>query len=65
MDEQDDLTLEYELLEKKVNQNIIDLWENVMVPYLDDINKRQILHHLTFDQFYNFIVNNSPVFENI
>jgi hypothetical protein len=65
MERQDELELEYQLLEKKTNQDIINLWNNVMIPYLNDIDKKQILHHITFDQFYDFLVNNSPVFENL
>jgi len=45
----------------KVNNYIRELWDNVVVPYLENYQERQILSCLTindYNKFYEFMITN-------
>ena len=44
-----------------ISNQIRELWDNIMVPYLENYPERQILSRLTindYDKFFNLMMNN-------
>ena len=51
-----------------IDKHIRILWDNVMVPYLENFNERQILDQLTtndYNKFYEFMIKNNPICQKI
>lgn len=43
-----------------IDKHIRELWDNIMVPYLENYSERQILSRLTindYDKFYDYMIN--------
>jgi len=65
VDPNDIRTLENEI--KKVEGQIRELWNNIMVPYLENADK-QILNNLTcydYSKFFDFIITNNAHVRNL
>jgi hypothetical protein len=55
-----DELMDIEDAKDKIEQHIRELWDNVIVPYLNNYRDRQILGNLTvndYDKFYKWIIN--------
>lgn len=58
--ELDHLIKRHEIAEQSYNKmmnNMTELWENIMVSYLDEIKGHGVLNKLTYNKFVNFMVN--------
>lgn len=47
--------------EDDIDNSILLLWDNVIVPYLENIKERQILDKITindYNSFYEYMINN-------
>lgn len=57
--------VELEKMEMRLQQDIKSLWDNVIKPYLENYNEKQILIRLNGDadyyKFYSFMMNNSKL----
>lgn len=52
----------------KMEEHIRDLWDSVIVPYLENYNERQILDQLTvndYDKFYVYMTRNNEVYKHV
>lgn len=52
----------------KMEHNIRNLWDDVIVPYLENYNERQILDQLDindYDKFYNYMTSNNEVYKHV
>jgi hypothetical protein len=59
---------EIEALEETFKKIEKDIWVNIFIPYLNNINCRQILDKLTVNdyyKFYYFMINNNPLCQHI
>jgi|AntRauTorckE6833_2_1112554.scaffolds.fasta_scaffold10682_5 hypothetical protein len=65
-DSEDNLQLDKEYYEDcilKMEKDIRELWDNVIIPYRNDYNSNYLLDKLTnndFDKFYEFMIYNNP-----
>lgn len=59
------------MLEKILNKIEIDiklLWDDIILPYLNDVNKRKILYKLIergYPEFYKFMINNNNTYNTV
>lgn len=59
---------ELEEIRDKMEKDIKYLWENVMVLYLQNLNKRQVLdliNETDYHKFYKFMINNNKAYNEI
>ena len=52
----------------KMDEHIRNLWDEVIVPYLENYNERQILDQLTvndYDKFYGYMTSNNEVYKHV
>lgn len=51
-----------------MERDIKSLWNNVMLPYINNYNNKQILTKLSsddYDKFYNYMVNNNEMIQYV
>ena len=61
-DEIEELTEKMDTLEQQIN----NLWNDIIRPYIDNKNKCQILtefRECDYDKFYNFFINNNKIYK--
>ena len=64
----EDEMIELEEMDKKLQENIRSLWNNIMLPYIENINEKQILFQLTkmdYYKFHSFMINNNEICQYI
>ena len=57
-----------EKIEVKLQNDVKLLWENIIIPYIENINEKQILFKLKKEDFYkflNFMAKNNEIFKYI
>lgn len=67
MEPEDELAELYEIREKMEN-DIRQLWDNVIVPYLNDYRYNDILKYLTtndYHKFYEYMIDNNKNFNYV
>ena len=71
MNQNKDLDIEIYKMEKRqelIDSHIKELWDNIILPYLQDNNKKQILTKLTindYDKFYKFMINENLSYKDM
>lgn len=66
--EPDEELIELEKIREKMEENIRELWDNVIVCYLDNYRDRQILNRLTindYDKFYKWMLYNNNHYQYV
>lgn len=52
--------------QNRFDEQVRQIWDNVLVKYIDDIYNKELLHKLTiydYNSFHRFMLNNSNVSE--